>query len=118
MPAAPTSGHRPLKPLDFSVLLVLAQQEDYGYRIVQRIAEPEAGGVRLAPTNLYNVLDRMIDAGLVQDLGTRREGSRPVRRYYGITDLGRERVAAEARRLAVVLASAERLNLLPGGQTK
>ena len=59
------SAHRPLKPLDFSVLLVLAEREDYGYHIVQRIAEPDAGGVRLAPTNLYNVLDRMIAQGLV-----------------------------------------------------
>ena len=63
--------HLPLKPLDFSVLLVLVEDEEYGYRMVKRIAETRAGEIRLAPSNLYNVLDRMIDAGLVEDRGRR-----------------------------------------------
>jgi DNA-binding PadR family transcriptional regulator len=109
-PAPP--DHRPLRPLDFSVLLVLAEQEDYGYQIVKRIAKADAGGVRLAPSNLYNVLDRMMDAGLVQDLGQRTQEARPARRYYGITELGRAVVSAEAQRLEAVVRSAGRLDLL------
>jgi DNA-binding PadR family transcriptional regulator len=108
-----TPGPSPLKPIEVSVLLVLAEREDYGYRIVKRIAAPDAGGIGLAPSNLYSVLDRMIDAGWVEDLGTRKEGTRPVRRYYGITTEGRQVVASEARRMRSMVDSAARLSLLP-----
>lgn len=103
----------PLKAVDFSVLLALAEREDYGYQIVQRIAEADAGGIRLAPSNLYSVLDRMIEAGLVEDRGKRAQDGRPSRRYYGITELGREVLDAEAARLRAVLRSAQRLSLKP-----
>ncbi len=103
----------PVRPLDFSILLALAEREDYGYQIVQRIAEAETGGIRLAPSNLYSVLDRMIEAGLVEDRGKRSHGSRPPRRYYAITELGREVLDAEAARLRTVLRSAQRLSLNP-----
>ena len=103
----------PVRPLDFSILLALAEREDYGYQIVQRIAEAETGGIRLAPSNLYSVLDRMIEAGLVEDRGKRSHGSRPPRRYYGITEFGREVLDAEAARLRTVLRSAQRLSLNP-----
>ena len=102
----------PLKPLDFSVLLVLAEDEEYGYQIVKRIAEADAGGISLAPSNLYNVLDRMIAAGLVEDRGRRSQDARPPRRYYGITALGRDVVSAEAGRLQELVRSAARLDLL------
>jgi len=105
--------HLPLKPLELSVLLVLAEGEEYGYRIVKRIAEREAGGIRLAPSNLYHVLDRMIDAGLVVDRGRRAEGDRPPRRYYGVSELGLEVLSAEASRLESVLRTAARLDLVP-----
>ncbi len=36
----------PVRPLDFNILLALAEREDYGYRIVQRIAEAETVDVR------------------------------------------------------------------------
>jgi len=110
-------GHLPVKPLDFAVLLVLSEGEEYGYRIVQAIAEEAAGGIRLAPSNLYNVLDRMITAGLVEDRGRRAEGDRPPRRYYGITALGRRVATAEAARLAEVMRSVERLDLLGGARS-
>jgi DNA-binding PadR family transcriptional regulator len=110
------TDHRPLRPLDFSVLLVLAEHEDYGYQIVKRIAEADAGGITLAPSNLYSVLDRMIESGLVADMGKRAQDKRPARHYYGITALGREVVAVEARRLRAVVRSAARLDLIADGR--
>ena len=106
--------HPPMKPLDFSVLLVLAEGEEYGYQIVKRIAEARAGGIRLAPSNLYNVLDRMMGAGLVEDRGRRAQRDRPPRRYYGITALGRRAASAEAARLREVVRWAEGLDLISG----
>jgi len=105
--------HLPLKPLDFSVLLVLAEGEEYGYRIVQRISEDAGGAIRLAPSNLYGVLDRMMSAGLVEDRGRRAHGDRPPRRYYGITLLGRAVVSAEVGRLQRMVRAAARLDLVP-----
>lgn len=110
--------HLPLKALDFSILLVLSEGEQYGYGLVKRIAQEEAGGIRLAPSNLYYVLDRMIAAGLVHETdadAATDEGAR--RRWYRITTLGRRVLASEAQRLAAVMRTAERLRLLPGGET-
>ena len=101
-----TEMHIPMKPLDFGILLALAQGEEYGYEIVKRIADPALGGIRLAPSNLYHVLDRMIEAGLVEARGRRKEGTRPARRYYGITTLGRRVMADEASRLQRVVRHA------------
>lgn len=104
----------PLKPLEFSILLVLAQEQSYGYGIVQRIADHSAGAIRLAPGNLYPVLDRMIEAGLVQQAERRkRPDGDDRRRYYAITDFGRRVAEAEAVRLRAVMGTAEDLDLLP-----
>lgn len=106
----------PLKPLEFSILLVLAQEESYGYGIVQRIAERRIGGVRMAPGNLYQVLDRMIDAGFIQEADRRnRPDGDARRRYYAITPFGRRVAEAEAVRLQAVMGTAEALDLVPSG---
>lgn len=113
----PVEPHLPLKALDFSVLLVLSEGDQYGYGLVKRIAQVESGSIRLAPSNLYYVLDRMMGAGLVEETESGEpdeEGAR--RRWYRITGLGREVLAAEARRLAAVVQTAERLRLVPGGE--
>jgi DNA-binding PadR family transcriptional regulator len=105
--------HLPLKPLDLSVLLVLAQGPEYGYGIVKRIAEAEVGAIRLAPSNLYYVLDRMMEAGLVEvaeDVKDERAGD-DRRRYYRITPWGQRVARAEADRLTEVVRTAERLRL-------
>lgn len=107
-------GLLPLKALDFSVLLVLAQKENYGYAIVKRIKAVEGGGISISPTNLYQVLDRMIAAGLVEGLGRRQEGGRPARKYFGITPFGLQVVRAEASRLSALMRSAGRLSLASG----
>jgi DNA-binding PadR family transcriptional regulator len=102
----------PLKPLDFSILITLAEGEEYGYSLAKRLAEQRSGAIRLPPSNLYHVLDRLIAAGLIR--ATRTEDAADERRqYFAITPFGRRVAAAEARRLRYVMESAERLNLLP-----
>ena len=100
------SDHLPLKPLDLGILIVLARGADYGYQIVRQLAEPEAGGIRLSPSNLYTVLDRMERAGLVEDLGRRPQEDRPPRRFFGITALGRAVLEAELVRMRAVVRAA------------
>ena len=106
-----------MKPLEFSILLVLAEGPEYGYGIVKRIAEAGAGGIRLAPSNLYYVLDRMLGAGLVAEAAAPAERAGGAgRQYYGITAEGRRALAAEAARLARLVERAERLAVLPRGE--
>jgi len=101
-----------LRPLDFSVLVVLSEGEDYGYGIVKAIAEREGGGVRLAPGNLYQVLDRLLATGWIEEAGRRDagEGGKP-RRFYRITPLGRQAARGEAARLKAMVPRLKRLGL-------
>lgn len=107
----------PLKPLEFSVLLALAEGDRYGYDIVKRIAERSGGGVQLAPGNLYQVLDRMIDADLI-DMKRRRDRADERRRYYGITAFGRRVMVAEATRLEDLMLTVRGLEILPEARSR
>ena len=104
----------PLKPLEFSILLALTEGNLHGYGIVKRIAERDVGAVALAPGNLYVVLDRLMAAGLIDERRPRRQGNAR-RRYYGITPFGRQVVANEAARIADVMRTVRRLEILPTG---
>jgi DNA-binding PadR family transcriptional regulator len=113
----PTEDHLPLKPVDLGVLLILSHGAQHGYGIVKRLTEEAVGGIRLAPSNLYHVLDRMVAAGLVEETRpTEPEDDAVRRRYFGITPLGRAVVAAEAKRLEGPVRTAARLRLLAGGE--
>lgn len=97
----------PLKPVDLSLLLALSEEERHGYGLVQEIAERTDGLMHLDPGNLYRVIKRLADDGLVAeserraapDLGNER------RRYYRLTALGGRVLAAELHRLRALLAS-------------
>lgn len=104
----------PLSPLDFSVLLVLAEGASYGYGIVKAMAERSAGSVRLAPGNLYQVLDRLLERAWIRELRESElpDGADGRRRYYAVTEAGRAVAAAEARRLQAMLPTAVRLDLV------
>ena len=104
----------PLKPLHFSILIALAEGEDYGYGIVKRIAERDAGGIRIAPSNLYYTLDQLVDSGLIER-GRRTDAEDPRRTYFAITSEGRVAMRTEAERLAALVETAGRLKVLAGG---
>lgn len=107
----------PLKALDYSILVALAEAEHYGYSLAKRIAEESVGGIRLHASNLYHVLDRLIKAGLIR--ATERSDPEDERRsYFGITPLGRRVAAAETSRLRAVVATAERAQLLPRRESR
>lgn len=104
----------PLRPLEFAILLALAEEDLHGYGIAKRVADRELGSVTLAPGNLYGVLDRLIADGLIE---RRPAGPDPRRRDYGITSFGRRVAALEAERLSAVVRTAKRLDLAPERST-
>jgi len=104
----------PLKPVDFLVLLVLADGERHGYGIVQDIEAESGGSVRLLPGNLYTVLGRLMRDGMIRESERRpaREMDDERRRYYALTPFGRRVLGAEALRLKALVRAAEARNLI------
>ena len=97
----------PLKPVELELLLALSEQERHGYALVQAIADQTDGLVSLEPGNLYRVIKRLLDAGLITETGRRNapDLGDERRRYYRITSLGGRVLAAELRRLRELVAS-------------
>ena len=109
----------PLTPAMFHILLALADRERHGYHIMQEIEERTSGSVRIGPGTLYGSVKRMLADGLVEETGERPdpEMDDERRRYYRLTDLGYRVATAEAERLAALVKTARRKNLLPKTQT-
>jgi PadR family transcriptional regulator, regulatory protein PadR len=83
----------------FFVLLSLVDEPRHGYGIVGTVEDLSEGRVRLRVGTLYGVLDRLAAEGLVEH--DREEvASGRLRRYYRLTDGGREALVKEADRLA------------------
>ena len=106
----------PLKPVMFQVLLSLVEGERHGYAIVQDIAERSSARLQLEPGNLYRTLRFMLDEQLIEESDRRPapEADDERRRYYRITRFGERVAAAEASRLAAVVADARARKLLKG----
>lgn len=108
----------PLKPVDLQLLLALADEEFHGYGLVLAIERATEGLLRLDPGNLYRVIKRLLDDGLVAESAARRDGAGVERRrYYRITPLGRRVVAAELRRLQSIVSSPAARALIDGWAT-
>jgi len=102
--------HLPLKPVDLEILLALADGDQHGYGLVQAVASHTNQLIVLDPGNLYRVIKRLLEAGLVAESGRRAiNGPDERRRYYCITPMGERVLAAELDRLRrLVNASATR----------
>jgi DNA-binding PadR family transcriptional regulator len=104
--------HLPLKPLVFQILLALADGERHGWSLVRDVQQ-RGGFGRIMPGNFYRTLRGMLGEGLIEESSTRpaAEEDDERRRYFGLTTLGQDVAAAEARRLeaAVLEARAKRL---------
>ena len=106
----------PLRPVDFLVLLGLADGPLHGYGLVRRIAEETEGSVRLVPGNLYPILRRLLDAGFLEESDKRPapELDDARRRYYQLTASGLALAQSEAQRMERLVAAARRRHLLEG----
>jgi DNA-binding PadR family transcriptional regulator len=105
----------PLPKDTFHILISLADRDRHGYSVMQDVAERTDGGVRLSPSSLYSSIRRLLEQGLIEELAERPdpENDDERRRYYRLTELGRQVAMAEARRLQQLLAHARASGLLP-----
>jgi PadR family transcriptional regulator len=88
--------------LDAAALAVVAEQDGYGYDVVRRLRA--AGLTDVGDASVYGTLRRLYRAGaLTSYVMPSDEG--PHRRYYGITERGRDQLV-EARAVWAEFSSA------------
>lgn len=94
------------------VLLVLAEGDAHGYRIMHEVDTMTSGAVGLRPGVLYAALGRLADDGLIIETDERpaAELDDQRRRYYRITDSGRRALGAEIDRLSQLVRHARTVN--------
>lgn len=108
-------GFLPLPTAVFHILVALADRDRHGYSIMQDVGARTGGKVVLSAGTLYTAIRRMVEQGLIEEL---RDSPDPAsaderRRYYRLTQLGRDAAVAEARRLSSLLAHARATKLIP-----
>jgi DNA-binding PadR family transcriptional regulator len=82
-----------LTPLGIAILGLLLERPMHPYEMFQTfVARAEDRIVKVRPGSLYHTVERLDRDGLVRATGTEREGNRPERTTYEITDAGHDRM--------------------------
>jgi DNA-binding PadR family transcriptional regulator len=97
----------PLAPATLHILLSLAGEKMYGYAIMQEVARQSEGRFKLGPGTLYDNLQRLMKAGLVEEVAARSNEDNARRRYYRLSGQGRGVLTAEIDRLREVVDHAD-----------
>lgn len=105
----------PLPTAVFHILVALADRDRHGYSIMQDVAARTDGKVHLSAGTLYSAVRRMLEQGLIEELrdSPDPENGDERRRYYGLTQFGRDVATAEARRVQDLLTQARATGLIP-----
>jgi DNA-binding PadR family transcriptional regulator len=123
----------PLTPVVLHILLALAEggfaeshdesPGKHGYAVAQEVEHMTDGQIRMGPGTLYGSIQRMLTAGLIEEVARgkgaarSRGGQSPDeerRRYYRLTPFGRRVLELELSRLARVVVVARTKQLLAG----
>lgn len=105
----------PLKPAVVLILLVLGEGELHGYAIARAVRARSNSRVKLETGPLYRHLKKLLDSGLVVEAKVQTPADHDERRrYYRLTQLGREVLALEAERLSGLVEATRQLGLEEG----
>jgi DNA-binding PadR family transcriptional regulator len=102
----------PLTTAMFHVLLALADGDKHGYAILKDVEKQTDGEVQLSTGTLYGIIKRLLLNDHIREIrkpSEKNDDSR--RRYYRLTEEGKEVTIAEAKRLErlVVQVKSKRL---------
>ena len=105
----------PLTNLAFHTLVALAEEDRHGYAIIKDIESRTDRQLSVRSGALYTAIQRLLEVGLVDNASIPDRGpeSDQRRKYYRITELGRQVAALEGARLARMVDSALQRRLLP-----
>ena len=93
-----------LTPIHFHILLAVTDGPLHGYAIKQEVEQRTDGRVSLGPGSLYWAINKLADAGLLEQAPsptTRSAG--PSRRYFTLSEAGRARLEDEVDVLADIV---------------
>lgn len=110
MPDKPRTLERllPLKPKFLHILLAVADGPLHGYAIMQEVLERTGGRLRLWPAALYGSIRDLEKLELIEETDDRPEPDEDDerRRYYALTQLGRQALEADVKRLEAIVEHA------------
>lgn len=92
----------PLKPQWFHILLALSHEAQHGSGIVRSVLEQTENKLRLWPATLYGSLAELTQLGWIEELtgpAERPEGESEKKRFFRITQTGKQVLSAEADRM-------------------
>jgi len=96
-----------MREQSYLILLALAPEPLYGYGIIAAVRDLSDERIKLGAGTLYGAIDRLAkDELLTLDHEEVVDGR--FRRYYKLTEDGRQALAAETERLAVLAARARK----------
>lgn len=113
-----SDSHEPLTTAMFHVLLALADGDKHGYAILKEVEKRTNGEVQLGTGTLYGIIKRLLMSDMITEV--RRPAAKnddPRRRYYRLTEEGRETAVAEAKRLEKLVADARSKRLIKAFRT-
>jgi DNA-binding PadR family transcriptional regulator len=95
-----SNSRRTLTPLALVVLRLLHERAMHPYEMQQLIRDRAIDQVvKVRAGSLYHSVERLHRLGLIEQVETGREGRRPERTVYSITDVGRDEYTTNLREL-------------------
>src|SRR5689334_17898673 len=95
-----TKKQLPRIPLALAVMNLLMEHPMHPYEMKSKMKERGHDQViRLKGGSIYDTVERLEQGGFIQAQATSREGRRPERTVYALTEMGREEITAWLREL-------------------
>jgi DNA-binding PadR family transcriptional regulator len=102
-----------MTPAVVHVLLALAGGERHGYAILKDVQLHVGSHLRFGPGTIYGTLQRLMEAGWVEEVAPPGTDVDQRRRYYRMTGAGREALKTEVDRLGALLDAARAHRIRP-----
>ena len=97
--------------LEFSILLMIAQGECYGYEIISRLEKNPILAAK--ESTIYPLLRRLLKEGVLSSTWRESAEGLPPRKYYTVTDAGREYLAAMEKEWDSLLSAIDDIKGVP-----
>ncbi len=111
-------NRKPITPVAVQILLSLSEKDLHGYGIKLEIEERTDGAMSLGSGTLYEAIQRLEKEGRIAEAAIpATEMSGRKRRYYSLTQLGRDALEQELLELDALVAFARARNLIPESRT-
>jgi DNA-binding PadR family transcriptional regulator len=104
-----------MTPAVVHVLLALAGGDRHGYAILKDVQAHVDSRLRFGPGTIYGTLQRLMEAGWVEEAAPPGPDVDQRRRYYRMTRAGREALGTEVDRLGALLDAARAHRIEPRG---